>query len=70
MMQKRLLSVFFALMAALPFLHAEVLTGKCGAQGDNVTYTLDTETGLLTISGNGAIADCEDDFWFWADYVK
>ena len=65
MMQKRLLSVFFALMAVLPFLHAEVLTGNCGAQGDNVTYTLDTETGLLTISGTGAMVDYRDDApWF------
>ena len=51
--------MFFALMAVLPFLHAEVLTGNCGAQGDNVTYTLDTETGLLTISGTGAMAGYE-----------
>ena len=29
---------------------ADVKTGKCG---DNVTYSLDTETGLLTISGTG-----------------
>ena len=57
--------MFFALMAVLPFLHAEVLTGNCGAQGDNVTYTLDTETGLLTISGTGAMADYGDDApWF------
>ena len=29
---------------------ADVKTGKCG---DNVTYSLDTSTGVLTISGNG-----------------
>ncbi|MBR0280111.1 MAG: leucine-rich repeat protein [Oscillibacter sp.] len=32
-------------------------SGKCGEQGDNVTYTLD-ENGVLTISGNGAMSDC------------
>ena len=30
--------------------YADVQTGKCG---DNVTYSLDTETGVLTISGTG-----------------
>jgi hypothetical protein len=33
---------------------AETFTGSCG---DNVTYSLDTETGVLTISGTGAMAD-------------
>ena len=30
--------------------YADVVTGKCG---DNVTYSLDTSTGVLTISGTG-----------------
>lgn len=30
--------------------YADVQTGKCG---DNVTYSLDTSTGVLTISGTG-----------------
>jgi hypothetical protein len=33
---------------------AETLTGGCG---DNLTWSLDTETGVLTISGTGAMAD-------------
>ena len=33
---------------------ADVKTGKCG---DNVTYSLDTETGVLTISGTGKMTD-------------
>ena len=36
---------------------AATYTGSCGAEGDNVTYTIDTETGVLTISGTGAMAD-------------
>ena len=38
---------------------AEVLSGYCGGEGDgsNLTWTLDTETGLLSISGSGAMAD-------------
>ena len=38
-----------ALMAS-----AEVYSGECGAQGDNVVWTLDTETGVLLIEGQGA----------------
>ncbi len=33
-----------------------VASGDCGARGDNLTWTLDDE-GLLTISGEGAMAD-------------
>ena len=34
---------------------AEELSGTCGAKGneENVTWMLDTETGVLTISGTG-----------------
>lgn len=38
-----------ALMAS-----AEVYSGECGAQGDNVAWTLDTETGVLLIEGQGS----------------
>ena len=34
--------------------YADVQTGSCG---DNVTYSLDTSTGVLTISGTGDMAD-------------
>ena len=33
---------------------ADTITGECG---DNVTYSLDTSTGVLTISGTGDMAD-------------
>ena len=36
---------------------ADVQTGSCG---DNVTYSLDTSTGVLTISGTGDMADYSD----------
>ena len=36
---------------------ATVYSGDCGAQGDNVRWSLDTETYVLTISGEGDMAD-------------
>jgi hypothetical protein len=36
---------------------AETLTGGCG---DNLTWSLDTKSGVLTISGTGAMADYYD----------
>lgn len=32
---------------------AETYTGECGLEGDNLTWTFDTETGVLTIDGEG-----------------
>ena len=58
-----LLSVIM-LCAMLPMTaltaHATVYNGDCGADGDNVTWSLDTASGVLTISGTGAIADYDD----------
>lgn len=34
---------------------ADIITGNCGQGGDNVTYSLDTSTGVLTISGTGSM---------------
>ena len=45
------LTMLFSLTAGLDLtVYANVVTGKCG---DNVTYSLDTSTGVLTISGKG-----------------
>lgn len=33
--------------------NAETYTGECGLEGDNLTWTFDTETGVLTIDGEG-----------------
>ena len=40
-------------VASIEMTRAEVVGGECGAEGDNVTWSLDTETGVLTISGTG-----------------
>ena len=54
---KKVISLFLSVAMLLSIVSvvdfsafADVKTGKCG---DNVTYSLDTSTGVLTISGNG-----------------
>ena len=63
-MKKRILSLILALAMLCTLLpqaaltaSAETLSGSCGAEGDNLTWSFDSETGLLTISGSGAMAD-------------
>ena len=58
---KKVISLFLSLTMLLSIVsvvdfsaYADVQTGKLG---DNVTYSLDTETGLLTISGTGDMYD-------------
>ncbi len=70
-MNKRILSLCLALVLLLCLLpqavlpaSAEILSGKCG---DNLTWTLDTETGVLSIQGNGAMEDYYLDSP-WMDY--
>ena len=47
---------------------AETITGECG---DNVTYTLDTETGLFTISGEGEMSSAYNAPWYsYRDSIK
>ena len=50
-----LLALVIALALGLCAARAEIVdSGTCGADGDNLTWTLDDE-GLLTISGAGAV---------------
>ncbi len=45
-------------------------SGNCGKDGDNLTWLLDLETGVLAISGTGAMADYLDAGAPWYDYVS
>ena len=51
-MKHKLLTLFLALAASVGTLFAQ--SGTCG---DNLTWTLDTESGILTISGTGAMTN-------------
>lgn len=60
-MKKKLLGIVLSLgmlTAFMPCVYSAEITasGNCGANGDNVTWTLDN-TGTLTISGSGDMAD-------------
>ena len=50
-------------------MNAVVYSGDCGDNGDNVKWTLDTETGHLEISGNGDMNDYFDNVVPWYNYT-
>lgn len=54
---KRLIILVLAAVLGVGSLRAEVYFGDCGAQksGTNIQWMLDTETGILTIKGSGAM---------------
>ena len=46
-----------------------IISGNCGADGkDNVTWTIDTEKGILTISGTGEMGYFDKDTAPWLGY--
>lgn len=52
--------VFITVVTAFS-VNAEIVSGNCGVKyGDNVKWELDTESGVLTISGNGSMANYGD----------
>ena len=63
-MTKKVLACLLAMMLALSLLPGTAgaatieQSGTCGADGDNVIWSLDSD-GVLTISGTGKMADYE-----------
>ena len=51
---------------------AESVSGSCGANGGNLSWSLDTDTGVLIVSGTGDMADYddEDNLPPWSDYIE
>lgn len=74
-MKKRVLSIIIAVCMIFTMLPAAALadktaSGNCGANGDNVKWTL--KNGVLTISGKGEMADYEimDAPWYGLDVTS
>lgn len=68
-MKKRVLSLMLVLLMTLtliplePLAEAAAAPGTCGSKGDNLTWALDEENGVLTISisGQGDMADYSEE---------
>ena len=58
-MRKIKFTLLFVLLqiATILGINAEIIKGDCGYLGDNVTYTFDTETGVLDFFGEGKMKD-------------
>ena len=54
---RRFFLFVFALMLSVNVMRAEIYSGNCGSEDDNVKWTLNTETGVLEIIGTGAMAN-------------
>lgn len=66
-MKKRVLSLMLVLLMTLTLIPLESLAeaaaapGTCGSKGDNLTWALDEENSVLTISGQGDMADYSEE---------
>lgn len=66
-MKKRVLSLMLVLLMTLTLIPLESLAeaaaapGTCGSKGDNLTWALDEKNGVLTISGQGDMADYSEE---------
>lgn len=70
-MKKRVLSLMLVLLMTLtliplePLAEAAAASGTCGSKGDNLTWALDKENGVLKISGQGDMADYSENSAPW-----
>ena len=72
-MKKGLLRTICALVATCWWINAsaDVYEYDCGAtENDNVTVTIDTESGVMTVSGTGAMKGYNYNTLPWLDYVS
>lgn len=65
-----LLFVLLIGCAGMSYVQAAVYNGNCGANGSNLTWSLNTSTGVLTISGSGAMANYTSSPQPWASYIS
>ena len=67
-MRTKLLFAFLALALSFTSAKAEIKSGTCGT---NVTWTLDTDTGLLKIEGTGAMNTYSSSPWnSYRSYIR
>ena len=64
-MKQKLFTFFFALVASISAIYAQ--SGTCGS---NLTWNLNAETGVLTISGTGTMTDYVWDPAPWRSYTS
>lgn len=66
---KKLYCIFALIvgMMTATALYAETVNGTCG---ETMTWTLDTETGVLTISGSGDMTDFKQNNIPWRKYTQ
>ena len=57
-----------AFCASVLAIYATVYNGNCGAEGDNITWSLNTEDSTLTITGSGQMAEYSYSTLPWIDY--
>lgn len=63
LMKKKFFTLLFAVVASYGMINAEVVNGTCG---ENLTWSFNTESGLLSIEGSGMMNDYYYGFWgYW-----
>ena len=60
----------YAVLNGRAFVSDNYASGACGAEGSNVRWALDRESGLLTISGEGEMQDFYVNRWGWREYFN
>ncbi len=65
-MKKRIIFGLLTLSVSLSSF-AQIINGPCG---ENIQYTLDTETGVLTLKGEGTLSRQNLNYWPWDKYKE
>lgn len=61
--------LFIVLIASVATISANIHSGTCGAEGDNLTWMLNTEDSTITISGTGWMNSWESGYYVpWKNY--
>ena len=65
-MKQKIFTLFLALAASVGTINADVYSGKCG---ESLSWSLDTETGALVITGSGYLSLSKTYNYGWKDYA-